>query len=171
MTSGKRSFDQIPAIVDACTYGTEWVKWWTAAQPRGRDTQQWPFPKTVNDDGGWRKFPANGKDGIFTAVMALSWWAHTIRSPSEIPFFEEATADLHWVIQELIRIKTPYQLSPSLPPPPAQSEDNSHPSDPTSDPPVSSSCSRPPSSRRVPTCQHAEGKRVVKPTWKAKAIQ
>lgn len=201
LTTGKRSLDRIPAVVDACTYGTEWVKWWTAAQPQERDTQQWPFPKNVNGDGGWHRFPANGKDGIFTAVMALSWWARAIKSPSEIPFFEEATTDLHWVIQELIRIKTSHQLPPSLPlpppqsedgslpslpsqnedgslpPPPSQSEDDSHLSHPMADPPASSSRSHAPSShRRAPTSgapihQRAEGKRVVRPTWKLKATQ
>ena len=92
----------MPIIASARTYGTEWVKWWTTAQPQERDTQQWPFSRDPLEDVCWHWFPANGKDGIFLAVMALSWWASTVRSSDEVGFFEEAVADLHWVIQELI---------------------------------------------------------------------
>ncbi|KAF9781701.1 hypothetical protein BJ322DRAFT_982843, partial [Thelephora terrestris] len=74
LTNGKCSLDRTPAVVDANTYGTEWVKWWTPAQPQEREVRKWPFPRSSNSDACWRKFPANGKDGLFTAVMALAWW-------------------------------------------------------------------------------------------------
>ena len=120
LKTGKRSLERIPVIVDANSYGTEWVKWWKAAQPKERDAEQWPFPRSVNGDAGWHRFPAIGKDGIFVAVMALSWWASAIKSPNEITFFEEAVTDLHWVIQELMRVKKTCEPLPSLPPPPVE---------------------------------------------------
>jgi hypothetical protein len=154
----------VPVITNAHAYGTEWVKWWAAAQPKERDTGQWPFSRSVDSDVGWRKFPANGKDGIFVAVMALSWWAVAAQSPEEIVFFEEAVTDIHWVIQELICIKTTNGLSPSPPPSP---QDEPTPHLPRHDEPMP----RPPvSTSKVPIHQRAVGKRVVRPTEKALAI-
>ena len=175
LKTGKRSLERVPIIASARTYGTEWVKWWTTAQPQERDTQQWPFSRDPLEDVCWRQFPANGKDGIFLAVMALSWWASTVRSSDEVGFFEEAVANLHWVIQELIRVKTASQISLS---PPPSSQDKSKPHqrltprrrNPVSHPPASSSHSQAlPSGPPVSTLsiyRRAEGKQVVKPTWK-----
>jgi hypothetical protein len=107
----------VPVVTDASTYGTQWVKWWASTQPSERNTQQWPFPKVSISDACWSRFPSNGKDGIFMLVMALSFWAPAVQSPNEIAFFEEAVTDLHWVIQELIHVRTADQrLSPCVPP-------------------------------------------------------
>ena len=173
MKAGKCSLEQVPTIINADTYGTEWVAWWTAAQPQERNTQQWSFPKDTSGGIGWQRFPANGKDGIFLAVMALSWWASAIRSSNEIVLFEEAVTDLHWVVQELIQVKTVNQTPPP-PPVPPQDESNPHQrpiprrSKPATRPPASSS--HPPvSAPKVHTHQRAKGKRTVKPSWKALA--
>lgn len=167
LKTGKRSVDKVPVVNDAHAYGTQWVKWWMTAQPKERNAQKWPFSRDANASIGWGKFPANGKDGMFVAVMAMSWWATSVRSPEEVLFFEEAVADIHWVIQELIRFKTADPLSPppSLSP---QDEPSSHPPAPPSDPRTSSS--RPPVSTLNVFAQRGAGKRVVKPTEKARAI-
>lgn len=157
----------MPVVLDPHTYGTEWVKWWTAAQPQERDTKEWPFARNTDHSIDWRRFPANGKDGIFIAIMALSWWALALRSPDELALFEEAATDIHWVIQELIRTKMALQDSPSnLPPPQVEPDHTPYPQPspvpPPSPPPVSTS--------NAPFRERASGKRVVKPTWKAKAV-
>ena len=207
MKSGKRSLENMPTIVDAHIYGSEWVEWWTAAQPPERETHQWPFPRETIGDMGWSKFPANGKDGVFLAVMGLSWWAPAIQSLSEIAFFEEAVTDLDWVIQELVRIRTSLTPSPALPPSQSEPKPRRHNRAPPSrnEPrprrhnraPRSSSSSRPrtsspciQSSRPHVSSSHVqssrprtsssrvqvpyghprgEGKRTIKPTWKAMA--
>lgn len=179
MKTRKRSLDRVPVVVDARTYGTEWVKWWMASQPKERDTQQWPLPRNPNGDVDWCRFPANGKDGLFIAVMALSWWAPAVQSPDDIAFFEAALTDLHWVVQELIRVKTTHQLLPShtLPlqdePNPHQTRSSDNQPNPTPRPPPSPSHphgppSHPPvSTPKSHTRQRAMGKRVVKLTLKA----
>ena len=153
----------MPLVSDARAYGSEWVKWWTAAQPKERNVQEWPFIRNAETTIDWRRFPANGKDGMFIAIMALSWWALALRSSVEVELFEEAVTDVLWVVQELIRIKTVQQLSPSNPPLP-QGEPNppSLPQPSPSRPPVSDS--------NVPIRQRGSGERVVKPTWKVKDI-
>ena len=168
MKSGKRSLKKVPTIINACAYGTEWVKWWTATQPQECETKQWPFPRDSIDDVSWSKFPANGKDGIFLAIMGLSWWPFAIQSLSEVAFFEEAVTEIHWVVREIIRIRTHQTSSPPLPP----SQDQNHL---VLRPPVSSSRSRASSSRPPASTMGAhthscsEGKRAIKPTWKALA--
>jgi len=175
LKTGKRSLERVPTIACAHTYGAEWIKWWAAAQPPGRDTRQWPFSRDADNGIDWCKFPANGKDGIFLAIMALSWWAPAVRFSNEIAFFEEAATDLHWVIQELIRFKTASQIPP--PPPPSPRDEPDARPQPTSCPPTSSSrpptsSSRPPvSSAGVHSHQRARGKRVVKPSWRVLANQ
>ena len=162
MKSGKRALDKLPAVVNAYAYGSEWVKWWTAAQPQERDSQQWPFSRDSIGGADWRKFPANGKDGIFLAVMALSWWATAVRSINEIAFYEEAVTDLHWVIEELIRIKSASQP----PPPPSQGDLNSHQPEPTPRQPKPTTHRPAPTPRRpAPTpCQPDPTPRQPDPT-------
>ena len=141
--------------------------------------QQWPFLRDAVSDCCWHKFPANGKDSIFLMIMALSWWAPAVQLPDKIVFFEEAVTDLHWVIQELVRIRTINQTSLS-PLPPAQDEPDSHQwpiphrcgpntSSPASSPHSHVSSAHPPvSTLRVPS-QCGEGKRIVKLSWKVLA--
>lgn len=187
LKSGKRSLDRVPVITDAYHYGTRWAKWWMAAQPQERDVQQWPPPRNAISDAGWHRFPAHGKDGLFIAVMALAWWAPAVQSLDEIAFFEQGVTDLHWVIQELTRVKKTRQLSPSSTLPPQDELVNVHQPAPAASrpkptrtsnsvlrPPASSSTPRPSSSCPVSTSgvhthSRTEGKRVVKPTWKAQA--
>jgi hypothetical protein len=163
----------VPTVISAHVYGTEWVKWWTAAQPRERKTQQWPLSMDSTSDISWSKFPANGKDGIFLAVMGLSWWAAAVRSLDEVVFFEQAVTDLHWVVQELVRTRTTQISPPSLPP----SQDESNPLQHDLTPRPSSSSSRPPASLPRPRVStlgvhihpRGEGKRIIRPTRKALA--
>ena len=71
--------------------------------------------------------------------MAISWWAHALKSAEDVLFFEEAIADLHWVIQELIRTRS----------------DNGAPTQPPAALPLGAHALR-----------RSEGKRVVKPSRK-----
>lgn len=169
LKTGKRSLENVPTIADARTYGLEWVKWWMVAQPREHEKKQWPIPRDSISDVAWSKFPANRKDGIFLAIMGLSWWPPAIRSSNKVALFEEAVTDLRWVIQELIRIRTSLTSSPALPPP--RGEPNLHQHDPA---PCSSSSSHPRTSPPISRVSisgecgrsRGEGKWVVKPTWK-----
>jgi hypothetical protein len=178
LKGGKRSLERVPVVTDAYAYGIEWVNWWRASQPKERNTKEWPFPRNASIDAGWDRFPATGKDGIFIAIMALSWWANAVRSPNEISFFEEAVTDLHWVIGELIDNKTTPE--PPLPPDEPDSlqpvstrrrpKPTPRPPASSSHPPISTPHPRAPSSRppvsNAHVYQRAEGKRVVKPSRK-----
>ncbi|KAF9778056.1 hypothetical protein BJ322DRAFT_1015108, partial [Thelephora terrestris] len=73
LTTKKCSLNRVPVIKDAQAYGLQWVKWWAAVQPWERDVQQWPPSRNTVSKVNWDRFPANGKDRLFVAVMALSW--------------------------------------------------------------------------------------------------
>ena len=177
----------MPTVLDATAYGSKWVEWWTESQPQPRGTGVWPLPKDIVSDISWRKFPAHGPNGLFLAVMAMSWWAHAVKSADNVPLFEGAVGDLHWVIQELIRTRSDNEpSSQSLSPPvqpkstprrPKPTPRNPPPSSPQPSPsapqPSPLSC-RPPSSRSarslpgVHTYERAVGKRQVRPSRKAR---
>ena len=169
LKSGRRSLKKVPIIVDAHIYGSEWVEWWTVAQPQEHETHQWPFPREPISDMGWNKFPANGKDGIFLAVMGLSWWAPAVRFSNEVAFFEEAVTDLHWVILELIRSRASQTSPPHLPPSQDEHNPNQHDLVPRSSSPScphTSSSGLQVSSSGARGHSRGKGKRTVKPTWK-----
>ena len=98
-------------VLNASKYGSRWVKWWIEFQPQQRDVQVFPSTRDVSDTD-WCKFPAHGPDGLFLAIMAMSWWAHAVKLADNIPLFEETAGNLHWVIQELIRTRSNNDLPP-----------------------------------------------------------
>ena len=92
-------------VLNASEYGSRWVKWWIEFQPQRRDAQALPSTRDVSDTD-WRKFPAHGPDGLFLAIMAMSWWAQAVKLANDVPLFEEAAGNLHQVIQGLIRTRS-----------------------------------------------------------------
>ena len=166
----------MPTVLDATAYGSKWVEWWTESQPQPRGTGVWPLPKDVVSDVGWRKFPAHGPNGLFLAVMAMSWWAHAVKSADDVPLFEGAVGDLRWVIQELIHTRTTKEPPAQSLPPPVQSESTPRRPKPTprNPPPQPPPLSRPPPSSSRPatslpgvhTWERAAGKRVSRPLRK-----
>ena len=100
--------------------------------------------------------------------MATCWWAQAVASAKDFVLFEEAVNDVHWVIQELIRIG-------SLPPAsnePQQAllvSDKPQQAPPASGEPqlVSPASDKPqlvPSGSWTRTFSCVDGKRAVKPS-------
>ena len=158
-------------------YGSRWIQWWKESQPRPRGVQAWPLPRDTISDACWHKFPAHGPSGLFLAIMAISWWAHAVKSAEDVTLFKEAAGDLNWVIQELIHMRSSNDPTPRLPstlqsqPVPCQSQPTHQDPPPSSLPPPPSSCPPRSSSRLslpsgVRTWERPEGKRVVKPSRK-----
>ena len=145
-------------VNDIDRYRVEWIGWWTACQPKWRSTQSWPFPKGGGGDGSWEEFPARGKDGIFLAIMATCWWAQAVASAEDFLLFEEAIDDVHWVVQELIRISSLLSASdkPQLTP---SASDNPQPA-----PSPSDKLQPAPSSSWTRTFSRDDGKRAVRPS-------
>ena len=174
MKGRKYSKKNILIVDDVDRYRLEWIGWWTASQPKWWSTQLWPFPKDGEGDGSWEGFPARGKDGIFLAIMATCWWAQAVVSAEDFILFEEAVDDVHWVVQELIRITSLQSASDELqqtasatdePQQTTSASNNPQPASTTSDgpqpaPPASWTC----------TFSRVDGKRAVRPSQRARDI-
>jgi len=117
----KYSKKSMPVVGDVCRYQEDWVRWWTASQPKWRSTESWPFPKGNEGGGDWAGFPARGPNGVFLAIMAISWWAQAIVSAEDFVLFEEAVDDIHWVIQQLIHTHSSPSVSEKPQPPMSKS--------------------------------------------------
>ena len=72
--------------------------------------------------------------------MATCWWARAVTSVEDFALFEEAVSDVHWVVQELVRIRSP---------------------PPTSEPQMSTSTSW------MRTFSRSGGKRTITPSQRA----
>ncbi|KAF9782889.1 hypothetical protein BJ322DRAFT_990424, partial [Thelephora terrestris] len=69
---------QLPIFKSLESFEKEWVRWWTAAQPDWRKTEDWPLPQEVPqedvDKPDWDELPNGGKDGLFLIIVTLGWW-------------------------------------------------------------------------------------------------
>jgi hypothetical protein len=90
----------VPKIESIKVFETEWVKWWSAAQPPWRDTRSWPFER-VSTAGDWGKLPNGGKDGLYLVMISLGWWINA-RDPSNDSMLNDAIADVTSVIDNLV---------------------------------------------------------------------
>lgn len=134
----------IPVINDICKYRDNWIGWWTVSQPRWRSTGSWPFSMDNENSGSWEDFPARGPNGIFLAIMAISWWAQAVESTKDFMQFEEAVDDIHWVIQQLADVHSPPSASKK----------------PQPRPPTSASWAN--------TYSRSDGKRTVRPSQRVR---
>ncbi|KAF9784043.1 hypothetical protein BJ322DRAFT_977808, partial [Thelephora terrestris] len=91
----------IPEILSAKDFEDMWVLWWSAIQPKWRDTQSWPFVQEDAAGRGWGSLHKGGKDGLFLIIVSLGWWIHA-RDPSETSKVDDAISDVAWVVNNLI---------------------------------------------------------------------
>jgi hypothetical protein len=90
-----------PPDVDAEKYGSSFMAWWIALQPEWRLQDNGSFNYEAPKDEDWSALHKGGKAGLYTVVVALSWWVRALTA--EIPSFRAWTAvrDVQWVINEI----------------------------------------------------------------------
>ena len=76
---------------------------------------EWPLLKEGNISTGWGKLHAQGQNGMFIVVMLMTWWATCLKSAEESSAFNETVADVHWVLEQLIKS---YLVNSTPDPPP-----------------------------------------------------
>ena len=120
----------LPEIEDLEVFEEQWTAWWSAAQPRWRETESWPFEQVDATGRDWGKLPDGGKDGLFLVVVSLGWWIHAL-DPSEESVLDNAIADVTWVLENLIRFLSVDIIadsdSPSDTPSPPPQKQRPHP--------------------------------------------
>jgi hypothetical protein len=77
------------------------MAWWIALQPEWRLQDDGSFNYEAPEDEDWRALHKGGRAGLYTVVVALSWWVRALTP--EIPSFRAWTAvhDVQWVIGQI----------------------------------------------------------------------
>jgi hypothetical protein len=79
------------------------MSWWIALQPEWRIADNGSFVCEVPEDEDWSELRKGGKAGLYTVVVALSWWVKALTP--EIPAFRAwiSVQDVQWVINQITR--------------------------------------------------------------------
>jgi len=87
--------------MDAEKYGSSFMAWWLALQPEWRIADDGSFNYEVPKDEEWLVLRKGGAAGLYTAVVALSWWVRVLTP--EIASFRAwgAVNDVRWVIEQI----------------------------------------------------------------------
>jgi hypothetical protein len=91
--------------IDIAVYPTQTLAWWKTNQPSWRiegidGMNPLEFKRPATPDADWSSLNRGGTAGIYTVVMALSWWISRVGSE----WSQELTAfvdDLAWVLGEM----------------------------------------------------------------------
>ncbi|KAJ2911921.1 hypothetical protein MD484_g8491, partial [Candolleomyces efflorescens] len=134
--------------IDLAVYPTQTLAWWKSNQPSWRiegvdGMNPLGFKRTAAPDADWTTLSRGGTAGIYTVVMALSWWIS--RAGSE--WSEELAAfvdDLAWVLGEMSRPDPKEALS-------TQTAKRAHDDEPSDNPERQAS-----SGRHVKRARHCE---------------
>lgn len=93
--------NHLPRIESLKDFEKKWKDWWSAIQPKWRDTKRWPYPKDAVEED-WGELPNGGKDGLFVVMVSLGWWIHVGKQkPGRDTKISDAVADVAWVINNL----------------------------------------------------------------------
>ena len=79
------------------------MAWWIALQPAWRVADDGSFNYEVPEGEDWCTLHKGGKAGLYTVVVALSWWVRALTP--EIPGFcvWKAVNDVQWVINKILK--------------------------------------------------------------------
>ena len=92
-----------PPEVDADEFGSSFMAWWIAIQPNWRLSNDATFIYDVPNDEDWCLLCKGGSAGLYTVVVALSWWVGAL--PAEPPSLRawSAVRDVQWVINQVYK--------------------------------------------------------------------
>lgn len=91
-------------------YAAALMDWWQAAQPNWRGGG-WPPRSDDDDNHDWAEMRRGGQNGLFLAVMGLSFWMKALKDKED----EDFTAMLNDVTHVLSRVTPPFDDAPSVP--------------------------------------------------------
>ena len=79
------------------------MAWWIALQPAWRVADDGSFNYEVPEGEDWCALHKGGKAGLYTVIVALSWWVRALTP--ETPGFRawKAVNDVEWVINKISR--------------------------------------------------------------------
>jgi hypothetical protein len=81
-------------------YGKSFMKWWTVLQPSWRKMDDGRLTKDTPDGEKWGGLLKGGTAGIYTVVVALSWWIKALGTVAEGGEAFLAVRDVAWVLEQ-----------------------------------------------------------------------
>jgi hypothetical protein len=96
----KRKKDS-PPDVDVEKFGSSFMAWWIALQPEWRVTEDGSFKYEAPKDEDWSGLHKGGTAGLYTVVVALSWWVRSLTSENDSFRAWRAVRDVQWVIDQI----------------------------------------------------------------------
>jgi hypothetical protein len=87
--------------VEAEKYGSSFMAWWIAIQPEWRITDDGSFNYEAPKDEEWSVLRKGGTAGLYTVVVALSWWVSTLTPENTSIRAWGAVRDVQWVIEQI----------------------------------------------------------------------
>jgi hypothetical protein len=101
--------------LNIAVFSPQTLVWWKVNQPEWRTTgvdglSPAAYHRAAPDDADWSSVARGGTAGVYTVVMALSWW---VRSAT-VPWTDDLTTivnDVTWVLRTLSDIDHPPAMS------------------------------------------------------------
>jgi hypothetical protein len=103
--------------VQPVEYGKSFMKWWTALQPSWRRSMvggTLTLAKDIPDDEKWGGLMKGGTAGIYTVVVALSWWIKAIGTIADGGDASVAVRDVTWVLDQVYGVLLAERGAPGL---------------------------------------------------------
>jgi hypothetical protein len=90
-----------PAIVDVFAFASKWWSWWIEINPEWRRNSKNAEERLAKSVAGeWGGTVQTGANGLLNVLICLRWWRDAIRD-TELPAWEEAVGDVHWVLESV----------------------------------------------------------------------
>src|SRR5882757_11117507 len=102
----------IPPDVDADKYSSSFIAWWIAIQPSWRVADDGSFIYATPAGEEWQLLHKGGSAGLYTVVVALSWWIKALPAGDLSSRAWNAVSDVQWVINQISEIQPTATVSP-----------------------------------------------------------
>ena len=90
-----------PPDVDIDAYGSSFMAWWIAIQPTWRLANDSSFVYATPAMEDWRSLHKGGAAGLYTVIVALSWWIKALPLADSSIRAWTAVHDVNWVIDQI----------------------------------------------------------------------
>jgi hypothetical protein len=104
----------VAPTVQPVEYGETFMKWWIALQPLWRRSMDGTLSKDTPDEETWRGLMKGGTAGIYTVVIALSWWIKALGTIADGGDASVTVRDVTWVLDQVCGTLLTEQGPPGL---------------------------------------------------------
>ncbi|KIJ96580.1 hypothetical protein K443DRAFT_61295, partial [Laccaria amethystina LaAM-08-1] len=87
--------------IKADDYGSSFMAWWIAIQPKWRLADDSSFVYSMPAGEDWRFLHKGGSAGLYIVVVALSWWIKILTPDDSYIRVWTAVRDVTWVIDQI----------------------------------------------------------------------